>query len=444
MLRLISKITAVFLMGAALAGCASTTSDITKLTGGDTAAGRAAKEAAAAKADKSTPTDLDGGVHQAQLMRYAGQYDDAIRVLSQLMLVASDDPRVVSEYGKTLAQKGRAQDAVQFLNRAVELSSNDWSLYSALGVAYDQLGNQPSAKMAYEHALMLHPEEPSVLNNYALSRMLAGDTAGAHALIARAQAAGGATDTKIAANIALLNKVAPQPEGQQNVATAQKPDAAAPVAPATAAPKPIVAPLPTPAPQASATQATPHAMAQPPVAQVVPRPLAPSQPQAAVHPMVSSLPPGAQPVAPPAASPQVARKPKPATPGVVATQAVPAVSSAAPVNTHAPLAKTAVIKPVDAKPVDVKAAATKPVDTKAVVAKTVDAPKPGSPEQAAVIYMALKGFDGKTGAKTDAKPTVVTADAKPVDAKSANPVPVKTASKDDVPALRLTADARTP
>jgi Flp pilus assembly protein TadD len=423
-MRFLPKITAVFLMGAALAGCASTTADITKVTGGDTAAGRAVKEAAAAKAQKTAPTDLDGGVRQAQLMRYAGQYDDAVRVLSQLMLVASDDPRVVSEYGKTLAQKGRAQDAVEFLNRAVELAPNDWSLYSALGVAYDQLGNQPSARLAYEHALTLHAEEPSVLNNYALSRMLAGDAAGAHALIARAQAAGGATDSKIAANIALLNKVAPQPNGEQSVAAAQKPDAAqpatpaapvAPAAPAIAAPKPSVTPLP--APQSSA--AMPHAMVQPPVAQAAPRALVPSPPpapQSAAHPIVSSLPPGAQPV--PLAPPQVAQqKPKPAAPGGVVMQAVPLDPLAGPVN-HAPLAKTA------ANPAD---------------AKTAEAPKPGSPEQAAAIYLAL----GMTGTKDDAK-MVKTADAKPTDAKNTKPVPVKTASKDDVPALRLTADARSP
>ena len=101
-----------------------------------------------------------------------------MHILSQLMLVASDDPRVVSEYGKTLAQKGRAQEAVQFLTRASELQPNDWTLYSALGVAYDQLGNQSAARIAYEHALTLQPGEASVLNNYALSRMLANDLPG--------------------------------------------------------------------------------------------------------------------------------------------------------------------------------------------------------------------------------------------------------------------------
>ena len=37
----------------------------------------------------------------------------------------------------------------------MELQPNDWTLYSALGVAYDQLGDQTSARTAYEHALAL-------------------------------------------------------------------------------------------------------------------------------------------------------------------------------------------------------------------------------------------------------------------------------------------------
>ena len=61
------------------------------------------------------------------------------------MLVASDDPRVIGEYGKTLAENGRAQEAVQFLSRATQLQPGEWSFYSALGVAYDQMGDQSRA-----------------------------------------------------------------------------------------------------------------------------------------------------------------------------------------------------------------------------------------------------------------------------------------------------------
>src|SRR6478609_123189 len=126
--------------------------------------------------------DVDGNVRQAQLLRLAGKPDEAIQILSQLTLVAADNPRVVGEYGKALAQKGRGQDAAQFLRRAIELAPNDWSTYSALGVAFDQTGDQVNARAAYERALSLKPGDASVLNNYALSRMLAKDPEGARQL----------------------------------------------------------------------------------------------------------------------------------------------------------------------------------------------------------------------------------------------------------------------
>jgi Flp pilus assembly protein TadD len=359
----------VLLCGTVLAGCASTAHpDVAKLTGGDTQAGHAKKEATAI--DKTAPTDLEGGVRQAQLMRLAGHYDDAIHVLSQLMLVASDDPRVVAEYGKTLAQKGRAQDAVEFLNRAIELSSNDWTLYSALGVSYDQLGNQVSARAAYEHALALRPEEPSVLNNYALSRMLAGDTEGARILIGRAERAGGAGDAKIASNIALLNKIAPAPP--QNVAAADKPAAmAAPMPTRQVAPVASAPPVAMPRPQPLRT----------PVAQNAPRPIMPNPQQA-----------------PQQQQQRVAVAPMPPNGGVV-MQAVPFDPLAGPVKPVVHVPRVATAAPA------------------ALVPPKIDI----MPEPPA------------------AKPAPVkTASAKPADAKT---VPVKAAAKDQIPALRMSANA---
>jgi Flp pilus assembly protein TadD len=163
-----------------------------------------------AKAPAAQPAEnLEQSIQQAQMLRLAGSYPEAINHLSQLMMVASDDPRVVSEYGKTLAAMGRASDAVSFLTRAQQLQPNDWTVYSALGVAYDQLGNQKDAQTAYEHALAIKPGEPSVLSNYALSRMLAKDPDMARKLAARAEIAGGASDAKIARNIAMIRSIAP-------------------------------------------------------------------------------------------------------------------------------------------------------------------------------------------------------------------------------------------
>jgi len=212
MTRFTSSLIALLVCAPALAGCASDGGLFPNSSGQKKpAVASNAPDKAGAKAGEiaNMPTDIESSVRHAQEARLAGNYDEAIHTLSQLMMVASDDHRVVGEYGKTLALNGRAPEAVQFLTRAVALQPSEWSYYSALGVAYDQVGNQDAARTAYEQALKLRPGDAAVLNNYALSRMLAKDPDGARALMARAEKAGGATDPKIARNIELVEKLAP-------------------------------------------------------------------------------------------------------------------------------------------------------------------------------------------------------------------------------------------
>ena len=146
MTRFTAPLIVILLCGTALAGCASDGGGIWRHVlvqeNGNRQGWRAAKnEAAAQSAGAAVTMDIEEGVRQAQMQRLARHYDEAIHTLSQLMLVASDDPRVIGEYGKTLAEKGRGQEAVQFLSRATQLQPGDWSFYSALGVAYDQMGD---------------------------------------------------------------------------------------------------------------------------------------------------------------------------------------------------------------------------------------------------------------------------------------------------------------
>jgi Flp pilus assembly protein TadD len=210
---------------------------------------------------------LDGSIRQAQLLRADGNYSEAIRHLSQMMMVASDDPRVISEYGKTLTAMGRATEAINFLTRAQQLQPGDWSVHSALGVAHDQLGQQAEAMKAYEQALAIKPGEASVLSNYALSRMLANDPEGAQKLVARAEIAGGASDSKIARNIAMIRELAPQAASDADYAVTK----AAP----SPAPRTAVAAAPLPTPPASARAASGRSAPQR-TAGVAPRPVQPA------------------------------------------------------------------------------------------------------------------------------------------------------------------------
>lgn len=152
------------------------------------------------------PTDLDGEIRRAQLLRASGDFAGATHALAQLMLAAPDDPRVVGEYGKVLAQQGRTDDALAFLTRAIELQPGNWTFYSALGVAYDQNSDRAKAADAYKRALALKPDEPAVLNNYAMSRMLAGDLDTAGQLLHQAAVHGG-DYPKIASNLEMIDEM---------------------------------------------------------------------------------------------------------------------------------------------------------------------------------------------------------------------------------------------
>ncbi|MGH3266351.1 MAG: hypothetical protein ACRDNS_30655, partial [Trebonia sp.] len=114
----------------------------------------------------------------------------------------------------------------------VELSPGDWTLYSAIGAAFDQKSDFTDASTAYERGLQIDPKAAPLLNNYAMSRMLAGDLPGAQRLIARAQAAG--DDPKITHNAALManlrgSNTAAQAAPARHVAIAE-PEAPAKVA----------------------------------------------------------------------------------------------------------------------------------------------------------------------------------------------------------------------
>jgi len=396
---------------------------------------------------------LEDSIRQAQMLRLAGQYPEAIKHLSQLMMVASDDPRIIGEYGKTLAAMGRASDAVSFLTHAQEMQPADWTIASALGVAYDQVGDQANAKLAYEHALKIKPEEPSVLNNYALSRMLAKDPEAASKLAARAERAGGNSDAKIARNIDMIRSLAPEPV----VAAAPAPQAPTPVAQAPLSPAPSVASNAAPHAQtpvvhnetpvshtpsvASAPQdkSSAVAVAKPVAVQSQALPQDKNSTVAIAKPVAvqsQALPPASAavenrvvmqkvPVDPLAGPVPATHAPRPLQSPVAAAVPAPvktadALKPAAPVNAAAPV--TAPVKAAEvAKPVysstPVKTAETKPasavksIETKPEIVKTAEAAKPvalSTPVKAA-----------------DAKPAEV---SKPVSAAAAPVKPVTSAS----------------
>jgi Flp pilus assembly protein TadD len=388
------------------------------LFGGDDDAPKQSGTAADAKdAPKLAPAaDIEGNVRQARMLRLAGNYQEAIHHLSQLMLVASDNGQVVGEYGKTLAQMGRAEDAVHFLTRAEQLTPDDWTIASALGVAYDELGNQNNAQAAYIRALKLRPDEASVLNNYALSRLLAHDPQKARELAERARAAGGAADPKIARNLAMIDDMAPPSQNEAAQAQDGK-NGSAPsktAAADTAAAAPVMPALPTPA---------------------IPAKTLPAATPAPAHDGTAYAVSGTSPARPFVTVPTPAAEPVPAA---ARTDEGPAPAAA----------------PVPGK-IDI-AARPAPVQPRGVVMQKVPVDPMAGPVAAAGAHMAtLKPHT--LAAKAPASPAAPAADRKPA-VKIAKSVPAKSQpariarnsakspagekpAPDKIPALRLSANA---
>jgi Flp pilus assembly protein TadD len=72
-----------------------------------------------------------------------------------------------------------------------------------LGVAYEAVNRAPEARSAWEQALQLSPENPSVLANLALSWASAGDLPRAESLLRRAAARSDA-GVQVRQNLALV------------------------------------------------------------------------------------------------------------------------------------------------------------------------------------------------------------------------------------------------
>lgn len=205
MRRLVNQIAALCAVAFLTTGCASLGlfGDSSTPAPDKTAADTGSADGSYDALIKKQPHSLDGEIRKAQLLRASRDYQGAIHILAQLMLIAPDDPRIVGEYGKVLAQEGRTADAQAFLKRAIELQPDNWSFYSALGVTYDQLQQRDDAEAAYRHALQLKPSDPGVLNNYAMSQMMEGHLAHAEQLLHEAAAHGG-DYPKIAANLKMI------------------------------------------------------------------------------------------------------------------------------------------------------------------------------------------------------------------------------------------------
>lgn len=115
------------------------------------------------------PQDKQITLALARNLRFAGNPQQAIAVLNSGLAAQSPDALTLLELGKDYLAADQLNLAKPTLERAKAAAPLNWEVLSSLGVVYDYEGNYEQAQQQYDAALFLDPENPTVLNNKALS-----------------------------------------------------------------------------------------------------------------------------------------------------------------------------------------------------------------------------------------------------------------------------------
>ena len=105
----------------------------------------------------------------ARNLRFSGNPQQAIAVLNSTAMAQSPDAMTLLELGKDYLAADQLNLAKPTLERAKAAAPLNWEILSSLGVVYDYDGDYMQAQQQYDAALFLDPENPTILNNKALS-----------------------------------------------------------------------------------------------------------------------------------------------------------------------------------------------------------------------------------------------------------------------------------
>jgi len=132
------------------------------------------------------PENREAALNYGRGLRYTGNIQKAVKVLAAAVSTHADDPALLAEYGKALTAAGRPLEGRDYLAQANQRQPGDWTNLSAEGVALDQLGDHAEAQSRYQAALKVSPNNPAILNNWALSEALTGEIEDAERLLRQA------------------------------------------------------------------------------------------------------------------------------------------------------------------------------------------------------------------------------------------------------------------
>ncbi len=152
---------------------------------------------------KRAPTNATYAYNYANNLIVSKRSQDAFRVLEQALSHNPNDKKLNSAYGRLALQLNKVQLAEKVLKRTDNIDHQDWRVLSAKGTLFARKGEYVQAQDFFSQALKISPNEPSVINNLALSHALSGAPHKAETLL-RKVVDRGQSDNKIKHNLALV------------------------------------------------------------------------------------------------------------------------------------------------------------------------------------------------------------------------------------------------
>jgi len=123
---------------------------------------------------QKTPNDPDLILATARNLRYSGAPQKSIEVVNRLIATVGPQEPLLIELGKDYLAADQLNLAASVLTQARSTDPSSWQILSALAVVQDYQGNYKDAQETYEAGLKIAPNNPTLLNNYALSLAQSG------------------------------------------------------------------------------------------------------------------------------------------------------------------------------------------------------------------------------------------------------------------------------
>jgi Flp pilus assembly protein TadD len=171
--------------------------------------------------------DAQAALNYARNLKALGEKRQALAVLQQASMFHADNRGLNSEYGRLALELDQVSVAQKLLEQADDPTNPDWRVISARGTVLAKQGRYADALPFYERALVLAPDQASILNNLALAHAMEGHPDKAEPLLKRAASAAG-RDARVSQNLALvLGLQGRYDEARLAAAATQSPDNAA-------------------------------------------------------------------------------------------------------------------------------------------------------------------------------------------------------------------------